>query len=177
MDIFEEYLQKPDHERVKQALTDKSFNAYRCRNIKQNNPDHTDLNTPLNTNFNMATLGDAILKFILIEQLWDKEDDPTEAKAQLESDRVLVEVIGKHYKILNHLQYDYDDKKLPKDYEYRSAKGKNKNPHKYIATCVEAMIATVYLDSPTENLDKLRGLILGHWIPMIRKQKSYQNKK
>ena len=184
MDIFEEYLGKRDtNEFVKQALTDSSFNAYRCRGIKKENPQFEERHTPLKTNFDMATFGDAILKLVLIEHLWNEVSQPTEEKSLLESDMMLVEVIARHYKILDFLQYDTGENDpsgsnhLPQDYDYCSSRESNKNPHKYIATCVEALIAAIYLDAPDENREKLKRLIIDRWIPMIRNSQVYQEKK
>ena len=178
MDLFEEYL-KNGNKYVVQALTDDSYNAYRCRGIRKKDPHFEEVQNPLSTNFDMATYGDAILKMILMDYLWDKESQPTIEKSGLESDLMLVEVIARHYNILEYLRYDTGDNDqhgqnhLPQNYDYRKTTNSNKNPHKFIATCIEAMIAAIYLDSPKENFEKLRQLITEQWVPMIRASEVY----
>lgn len=169
MDLFEEYLAKQDNEYVKQALTDKSYKSYCSRGIKGGNG---QCNFEVNTN--MATYGDAIIKMILTGYLWNDVKKPTVEKSGLESDLMWVEVIGRHYDILSYLHFDIEDSKMPQNYDYRSTDDTNKNPHKYIATCVEAMVAAIYLDSPKENFEKLRQLITEQWVPMIQSSDVYK---
>lgn len=68
----------------------------------------------------------------------------TEGKKEYESDEVLVKVIAKHYNFLKYLCFDEKDEKKPKDYNYQKKKGKN--PHKYIATALEACLGAMYMD-------------------------------
>jgi dsRNA-specific ribonuclease len=162
MDLFEEYLNKKDTSRwVKIALTDASYNSYRCRGVRANNPRFIELHTPLNDNLDLALLGDAIIKFIYSDFLLDKVELLTEEKKKYESDEVFVEKVGRHYNLIPYIDFDIDDEKMPKNYDYYCTLGWNKNSHKYIATAVEAMIGAIYKE--TNDLDAIRELLLS-WM-------------
>ena len=91
-------------------------------------------------------------------------------KKKYESDEVLVRVVAKHYNLLGFLRYDEKgngkpEEQKPKDYEH---KGRNEGRYKYIATAMEASIATVYL----ENSEKEVIEIVKQWIKLIDESKS-----
>lgn len=176
MDIFEEYLRKTDNELVRRALTDRSYQAYLREKVKKDDPNHFAVNQPIPTNFKMATFGDTVLKMFITEHIWDMSANPTAERALLESDLVLVEVIGRHYEILNFMHYHETDRNIPHHYNYLSFKQRERNRCKFIATCVEAMIAAIYLDAE-ENAQKLKKLIATVWIPMIRNSEVYKDKR
>lgn len=67
----------------------------------------------------------------------------TESKKEYESDKVLVDVIARRYKILNYLRFDKGDDKIPQNYD---CKNDDKNKHKYIATAIEACLGAMYMD-------------------------------
>ena len=88
-------------------------------------------------------------------------------KQNYESDEVLVKVIAKHYDILKLLRYDTNDDNMPKDYNYIT-RNKNNNPHKYIATAIEACLGAIYIQkrcdiTPIINIAK-------KWIEIIDSQ-------
>ena len=78
----------------------------------------------------------------------------------------MVEILARHYNLLEYVKYDENDDNIPKDYDYRepSKKG-NDSKSKYIATTVEALLAAVYLDN-NEDLG-LVVEIVKHWKILI----------
>lgn len=158
MDIFEQWLaNRNESEWIKRALTDRSYNNYRCKGIKQNHPKFTELHTPLPINADMATYGDAVIKLCYLEILLDHTDKLTEVKSGFESDDFLVDRVARHYDLLKFIIKDPEDEKLPDSYDYLHYGGTNKNPCKYIATCVEAIIAAIYIE--TKNLSPIIELL------------------
>ena len=78
--------------------------------------------------------------------LWENKTEVlTEEKKKYESDEVLVKYIAKHYNILRFLRFDKKDNQKPQDYNYNPKK-KNNNPHKYIATAIEACLGAMYME-------------------------------
>ena len=122
------------------------------------------------TNTELATYGDALLKCAFCKILFDEGvPNITEGKKNYESDKVLVEVIARHYELLKYIHFDKNDDKIPRDYDYRNPKKGKASPYKYIATAVEALIAAVYLDNK-ENF----GLVIEiakHWKILIDNSK------
>ena len=145
MDLFEKYLKKKEEsELVKRALTDRLFKK---EYLSKNKIEYKE-----KTNEDLATYGDAVIKLGYSEILFDKEEKLSEVKAKLESDEFFVTVIAKHYELLDYIRIDSYDDKIKKDYVYQEAgktesgKYKKKNPRKYIATAVEAMIGAIYIE-------------------------------
>lgn len=137
MDIFESYIKKYQRNEDCRALTCKSYgkvyqNKY-CKKLE-----------PGKTNFELATYGDALLKFALCSILLDNGNNLTEEKKKYENDRYLIEVVAKHYDLLDYMNFDRDDEKIPQTYEV-SDKGVTK--YKYIATTVEAVLGAIYKES------------------------------
>ena len=149
-------------------------------------PDHTKLRYEecyhsLNdddTNFELATYGDAVLKLALCKIYRDRKnagikfsDNLSKWKEKHESDEVLVRVIAKHYNLLNFLRYDEKgnrkpEEQKPQDYDH---KGKDdKDRHKYLATAMEASIAAVYLENGENEVIE----IVKQWIEWIDESKS-----
>ncbi len=158
MDLFEEYLNRKETSKwIKRALTDSSFNNYRSSGVRKNNPKYDELHKPLPDNLDLALLGDAIIKFVYSDILLDTVKQLTEEKKKYESDKVFVEKIAKHYNLINYIDFDKEDSKIPHNYNYEESKGENNNPHKYIATAVEAMIAAIYKE--TEDLTSIKELL------------------
>ena len=156
MDLFEEYLNKNETSKwVKRALTDKSYkDIYREEKHKELDDNKT--------NYELSTYGDSILKMCLMSILMEKgTKKPTEQKKKYESDRSLVLYIAQNYHLLDFIffnkknkieSYEYDDNyKL--DEEGNKKKGNNNNHLKYIATCVEAMIAAIYIEESKISID------------------------
>lgn len=163
MDKIEELLKDPKTDLQKQALTDTSY-----KNIDHSLSDD-------DTNAELATYGDAILKLALCKIYWDKKnagikfsDNLSQWKEKHESDEVLVRVIAKHYNVLNFLRYDKKgngkpEEQKPQDYDH---KGQNDNDrHKYLATAMEASIAAVYLENGKNEVIE----IVKQWIEWIDK--------
>ena len=146
MDLFEEYLQKQEKSVwVRRALTDSSYKM-----IDNSLADNQ-------TNKELATYGDAVIKLCYSEILLDNhaEKNLSIAKEKYESDKVLVEKVAKHYQFLDKIKRDENDEKIPTDYNYVTKK--NNNPHKYIATAVEAMIGAIYQE--TKDLKQIIDLL------------------
>ena len=163
MDKIEELLKDPKTDLQKQALTDTSY-----KNIDHSLSDD-------DTNFELATYGDAVLKLALCKIYREYKENGlrfsenlSDWKKKYESDEVLVRVIAKHYNLLNFLRYDEKgngkpEEQKPQDYDH---KGQNDNDrHKYIATAMEACIAAVYIENgENEVID-----IVKQWIERIDK--------
>lgn len=139
MDLFLEWL---NNNREHDALKDAS---YRKTYQKENHlPDTTN---SLSVNTKLATYGDAVLKLALCELLWDnKEQGLSEEKKKYESDRVLVEIVGKHYDILKYLKFDEEDPKMPRDYDYPEEDNRKGKKYKYIATAIEACLGAIWME-------------------------------
>lgn len=153
MDLFEEWIMK-DNELIECALTDKSYKSVYSKEHHENLPKNK-------TNFELATYGDAILKMCIMEILYDKRiEKPTEEKKKYESDKALV-LIAEKYNIICKIK---TDGKRAKSYDYEHNKTKKGNKCKYIATCVEALIAAIYIN--TRNIDKLKKLT-NKWMEYI----------
>lgn len=135
MDLFEEYLNKKKESNwVERALTDSSY-----KNVDQSLKEKNNY-----INSDLATYGDAVIKLCYVEILLDKCEKLTKEKEKYESDEYLVRYVASHYEILEKLQYDEKTKTINNCNDYNYEKKPNKNPRKYIATAVEAMIGAIY---------------------------------
>ena len=160
MDLFEEWIRK-DNELIECALTDKSYKSVYSKVHPKELPENK-------TNFKLATYGDAILKMCIMGILYDnKIEKPTEEKKKYESDKALV-LIAKKYNLLDRIKTNGE---RVKSYDYEHNKTKKGNKCKYIATCVEAIIAAIYIN--TGNLYKLKELICS-WMNYIDKKERKQ---
>ena len=160
MDLFEEWIMK-DNELIECALTDKSYKSVYSKVHHKELPENK-------TNFKLATYGDAILKMCIMGILYDKRiEKPTEEKKKYESDKALV-LIAKKYNLLDRIKTNGE---RAKSYDYEHNKTKKGNKCKYIATCVEAIIAAIYIN--TGNLYKLKELICS-WMNYIDKKERNQ---
>lgn len=158
MDLFEEWIMK-DNELIEYALTDKSYKSVYSKEHHENLPKNK-------TNFELATYGDAILKMCIMEILYDnKIEKPTEEKKKYESNKALV-LIAEKYDLIKNIKTD-GNRVNNYDYDYEKNKSKKGNKCKYIATCVEAIIAAIYIN--TGNLYKLKELICS-WMNYIDKK-------
>ena len=160
MDLFEEWIMK-DNELIECSLTDKSYKSVYSKVHHKELPENK-------TNFKLATYGDAILKMCIMGILYDKRiEKPTEEKKKYESDKALV-LIAKKYNLLDRIKTNGE---RAKSYDYEHNKTKKGNKCKYIATCVEAIIAAIYIN--TGNLYKLKELICS-WMNYIDKKERKQ---
>lgn len=119
---------------VRRALTDKSYKKAVNDTVTENSGNNADL----------ATYGDALLKFAYCSILLDRSNQMSVDKSGYESDRVLVTVVGKHYGIFSRLIYDQKDPNILPDYNW-TPNASNEDPkHKHIATAVEAVLGALY---------------------------------
>lgn len=95
-------------------------------------------------NTDLATYGDAVIKLCYLELMLDKTILLTIDKSKVESDKFLVDVIARHYSLIEYIHKNSHDSNLPNDYNYENYQSENHNRTKYIATCVEAMIGAIY---------------------------------
>ena len=145
-DLFVYWLKKKEkNKNVKLALTDKS-----CKKIDTSLTDEE-------TNVNLATYGDAIIKQCLTGILYEKSIvDITKERSIYESDEYFVKKVAKHYDLLKYIKKDPGDSKMAKDYEYSKSRNGN-SPYKYIATAVEAMIGAIYIE--TNDMEPIKKLV------------------
>lgn len=137
MDLFEKWLRREEKSQlVKRALTDLSF-----KNVGQNNLVDKDANVEL------ATYGDAVIKLCFCELMLDNVENITTEKEKYESDDYLARYVAKHYKMLDHLHFDKNDKQRFQDYGEGISDGKLPGSYKYLATAVEAMIGAIYKET------------------------------
>lgn len=99
--------------------------------------EHHEELKPTQHNFELATYGDALLKFALCALLLDKCEKLSEEKKKYECDKFLIEVIAKHYGLLDYMKFDRKNKQISQCYF------ENGNT-KYIATTVEAVLGAIY---------------------------------
>ncbi len=156
MDLFEKWIMK-DNELIEYALTDKSYKSVYSK-------EHHTYLAKNKTNFELATYGDAILKMCIMGILYDKKiEKPTEEKKKYESDKALV-LIAEKYDLIKKIKTDGN---RVNNYDYEKNKSKKGNKCKYIATCVEAIIAAIYIN--TKNIYELKELIRS-WMNYIDKK-------
>lgn len=132
MDIFEEYILKYKLNSECRALTCKSYGEVYKR-------EHRCEIDPKATNYELATYGDALLKFALCSLLLDKCEQLSKEKEKYETDKFLIETVAKHYRLLDYMNFDRSNDKIPQCYEAFE----NENT-KYIATTVEAVLGAIY---------------------------------
>ena len=167
MDLFEKWLNDKDSEWIKIALTDSSYNNYRKRGIGKNDPLYDEIQKDLPVNKDLALVGDALINFVYSDYLFNEGTDKlTEVKKDYVSDEHFVCHIAKHYDLLKYIKKDIDDKKLPNDYKYVTTQSKNGNSHKYIATCVEAVIGAIYKE--TNDLESITKLLMD-WNQFVKR--------
>ena len=151
MDIFEEYIQKHKRDEKCRALTDKSY-----KKVYQNQ--YREQLDGERTNFELATYGDALIKFALCSLFLDKVKKLSEFKKDYEEDKFLIETVAKHYDLLAYMNFDRDDENISQKYVFYE--DKNNNPTKYIATTVEAVVGALYRDVG-KDFDEICKLIDG----------------
>lgn len=115
-----------------------------------------------NTNFELATYGDALLKFALCSILLDKEEKLSENKKKYETDEFLIERVAKHYNLLKYMNFDREDKGILQEYIFDK-----KDKTKYIATTVEAVLGAIYKEN--NNFKSIFNLVKS-WIDLKDKE-------
>ena len=135
MDIFEQYLLE-HKEKDTPALTDASYNNFRQLGVRKGDPMFDKVNQPLPNNYDLVTYGDAVIKLCLCEVLYGKVKELTNEKQKYESDKFFVEVIAKHYDLLEYIKFDRRDKNILQNYKYSDYGLPDSNRCKYIATAV-----------------------------------------
>jgi dsRNA-specific ribonuclease len=159
-DAFAEALEnREDLSWVRRGLTDESYKKY----VNDNVPGHS------NDNFELATLGDSLLKFTLNLILLDTKPKLTEARKDYETDEVLVRVIGRHYHIVDYMYFDRNDANIARDYGWmpdaEPRKKKNEDPpHKHIATAVEGALGGLYMQH--RDFAEIKAIV-EKWISLI----------
>ena len=147
MDLFEKWLEKRENnDLIKRALVDKSYKTALSRNKLPE----------VKTNEDLATVGDAVVKLCLSEIFIDRCEKLSKTMEQFETDEFFVTRIATRYDLLSFIQYDNEDEKMPKDYNYVKGK-KGRNKHKYIATAVEAVIGVIFLE--TKDMEQIKKLV------------------
>ena len=152
MDLFEKFLADKNSTWVKRALTDSSYK----KEFEQRNHRPFDGET----NKDLSTYGDAIIKICYLDLMLDKEEKLTVEKSKVESNKFLVDKVARHYNLLKYIITDPNDKEMPRNYEYierPKIKGQSRkqSPHKYIADAVEAVIGAIFKET-----NDLRGIIM-----------------
>lgn len=133
-DLFSDCLRRLKRRAlIHRALIDRSYKSYLLR----------QKSLAIQCNSDLATYGDAVLKLAFCDILWGVEH-LTKEKEKYESDKNLVEVIGKRYDIIKCLKADREDPNMPKDYVWHG-QGQKDRSHKRIATCLEALIGAIFL--------------------------------
>jgi len=160
MDLFEEWLSKKKSKWGEIALRDSSYKAQLTKGIKKTDPNFVSIDG-METNADLALLGDAVIKLIYADYFYGKTDRITEKKAEDESDKTFVEKVAKHYDLIRYIKRDESNADLPVDYCYDKKPGEKKNSHKYIATCVEAIIGAMYKERMA--FSKIKALVIS-WI-------------
>ncbi|MGI6009024.1 MAG: ribonuclease III domain-containing protein [Methanomethylophilus sp.] len=138
---------------VKRGLTDRSYK----KKINHNVSGDSD------NNFELATVGDALLKFSLSMILLDRVDQLTKKREVYECDKNLVKIIGKHYHIADYILYDSDNKDILMDYRWDVEEGEDP-PHKHIATAVEGALGGLYMEH--KDLDEIFAIVR-KWIDLV----------
>lgn len=132
MDVFEDYITQNKRNPECRALTYKSYGEVYKR-------EHHEELKSIQHNFELGTYGDALLKFTLCALLLDKCNQLTKEKEKYETDKFLIETVAKHYRLLDYMNFDRENKQIPQCYEAFE----NENT-KYIATTIEAVLEAIY---------------------------------
>ena len=157
MDIFEEYITKHKRDENCRALTCKSYRKV-YQNKHQKKLDEDRINTQL------ATYGDALLKFALCSILLDKAEKLSESKKEYETDEYLIIYVAKHYKLLDYMNFDRDDDEVLQDYIFD-----NDKKTKYIATTVEAVLGAIFQEN--NDFESIR-ILVESWMILKDKEQN-----
>lgn len=111
----------------------------------------------------LATVGDAIIKFVLADKLYNDTENPTKGiitneKSKLENNLTFYNLINKE----NWINYAYNDLHFYSDNAPNHEKVANNEHDSY----VEAIVAAIYYDS---NFDIVKEWIVTHLLPLLIK--------
>ncbi len=135
MDLFQDYLERHRGDEACVALVVSSYKQVYQQVHRRPLPDDR-------TNTDLATYGDALLRFSLMSLFLNKEDDLSEYVKQFLTDEFLIEHVARHYHLLDYILFDRKNPRIPKVYTFY----KN-DATKYIATTVEAIIGAIFLEN------------------------------
>ena len=146
MDIFEAYLaHHKAHREDTVALVCASYKPVYQRL-------HGEALIDDRVNTELATYGDALLRFALVSLFLDKVEKLSEHIKQYLTDKFLIECVAKHYRLLDYILYDEDNPLIPAQYVFY----KNDRT-KYIATSVEAVLGDIYREGA--SMEDIRALV------------------
>lgn len=146
MDIFEAYLaHHKAHREDTVALVCASYKPVYQRL-------HGEALIDDRVNTELATYGDALLRFALVSLFLDKVEKLSEHIKQYLTDKFLIECVAKHYRLLDYILYDEDNPLIPAQYVFY----KNDRT-KYIATSVEAILGDIYREGA--SMEDIRALV------------------
>ena len=146
MDIFEAYLaHHKAHREDTVALVCASYKPVYQRL-------HGEALIDDRVNTELATYGDALLRFALVSLFLDKVEKLSEHIRQYLTDKFLIECVAKHYRLLDYILYDEDNPLIPAQYVFY----KNDRT-KYIATSVEAVLGDIYREGA--SMEDIRTLV------------------
>jgi dsRNA-specific ribonuclease len=146
MDIFEAYLaHHKAHREDTVALVCASYKPVYQRL-------HGEALIDDRVNTELATYGDALLRFALVSLFLDKVEKLSEHIKQYLTDKFLIECVAEHYRLLDYILYDEDNPLIPAQYVFY----KNDRT-KYIATSVEAVLGDIYREGA--SMEDIRALV------------------
>lgn len=151
---------KNGSERCQLALTDRSYRTKHQRESKDN--------AMVQINFELGTLGDAVLRLALTQILYHEgREKLIEERARYESDRVLVERVAPYYRLRDVLRYDDTNKDKMHGYDYFEYSGDGDHPQKFLATAMEALLGAYFLDHGESVSEVIP--IVRNWMSVIDK--------
>ena len=162
------YIEKRS-EHCQLALTDRSYRPKYQKMMREKNkgkPKGKQSNEPIPINFELGTLGDAVLRLSLTLMFYENGDELISKKrARYESDKVLITKVAPYYNLRDVLRFDDEDPNKQHGYDYWEYTGDGDHPQKYLATAMEALLGAYYLDHG-KDLDKIRPVVK-KWIEII----------
>ncbi|MBQ7314782.1 MAG: hypothetical protein IJW83_02080 [Clostridia bacterium] len=133
-DIFKDYIERHRGDEQCVALVAASYKQVYQKQHHRQLPD-------ARTNTDLATYGDALLRFSLMGLFLNKEDDLSEHVKPYLTDEFLIEHVARHYHLLDYILFDRDNPRIPKEYTFYES-----DRTKYIATTVEAILGAIFLE-------------------------------
>ena len=144
-DLFAEYLARHSKEETCVALVCASYKTVYQR--KHRRPLIDD-----RVNTELATYGDALLRFTLTALFLDRVERLSEYIKPFLTDEFLIEHVAKHYGLLDHMLFDRTNPQIKQQYVYY-----DNDATKYIATTVEAVLGDIYRE--THSMPAIRRIV------------------